>query len=313
VFADGKFPTDAVTEEQLTEYLIRGATNNLWTYKPINPPLMERYRKQMLPAWKHDLQIDSEERKMIVEPGKITKLPDCTTTVLALGREGRGDRIPAMMITPRHDPLRTLTILVHPDGKSAFLDAQGAPKGLARELIAKEIAVLLLDTFLTGELADPNAAKQRDYSKEFFTGYNRTDVQERVQDLVTACSFARAHSKGRNVVLCGSGRAGLWSLLAAPAADAVAADCAQLDSTSDREFLSRDLFTPGLRKLGGFEGVPVIAGTNPLLIHNTGEKFTTKFVQTVYDGMHVPEKLRREVAALDDASVAKWIAELKFR
>jgi dienelactone hydrolase len=313
VFADGKFPTDAVTEERLTEYLIRSATNELWMYKPVNPPLMERYRKQMLPAWKHNLQIDPEERKLIVEAGRITKFLDCTSTVLALGREGRGDRIPAVIVTPRHDPLRTMAILVHPDGKSAFLDEQGAPKGLARELIQKEIAVLLLDTFLTGELADPHAASQRDYFTNFFTTYNRTDVQERVQDIVTACSFARAHSKGRSVVLCGSGRAGLWTLLAAPAADAVAADCAQLDSTTDRELLSRDLFAPGLRKMGGFEGVAVIAGTNPLLLHNTGEKFTTGFVKTVYRGMHVPERLHAETAALDDASVAKWISELNFR
>lgn len=312
VFPDGKLPDDAITEEQLTAHLIRNATNDLWKFKPVNPPLLERYRKQMLPAWKHNLQVDPEERKLIVEAGKITKLPDCTTTVLALGREGRGDRIPSVMITPRHDPLRSLVVLVHPDGKSAFLDPSGAPKGLARELITKQVAVLVLDTFLTGELADSTAEKQRNYFTNFFTGYNRTDVQERVQDLVTACSFAQAHSKGRRVILAGVGRAGLWTLLAAPAADAVAADCSQLDSGDDRELLARDLFTPGLRKLGGFEGVAITAGVNPLLIHNTGEKFETKFLHTVYDGMHVSQKLRHEKAALDDAAVAQWIAELRL-
>ncbi len=312
VFEDGKFPADAVTEEQLTEYLIRSATNEIWVHKPVNPVLMERYRKQMLPAWKRNLQIDTAERALNVEPGRITKLPDCTITTLSLGRTGRGDRIPAVMITPRRDPLRTMAILVHPDGKSAYLDERGAPKGLARELIAKEVAVLLLDTFLTGELADAKAASGRDYFTEFFTTYNRTDVQERVQDLVTVCSFAQAHSKGRRVILCGSGRAGLWTLLAAPAADAVVADCAQLDSTNDRELLARDLFTPGLRKLGGFEGVAVIPGANPLLVHNTGSKFTTGFLNAVYSGMHVPQKFRHETAALDEVSVAKWISELQF-
>jgi len=126
------------------------------------------------------------------------------------------------------------------------------------------------------------------------------------------CSFAQAHSKGRRVILCGSGRAGLWTLLAAPAADAVVADCAQLDSTNDRELLARDLFTPGLRKLGGFEGVAVIPGANPLLVHNTGSKFTTGFLNAVYSGMHVPQKFRHETAALDEVSVAKWISELQF-
>jgi dienelactone hydrolase len=313
VFPDGKLPADAVTEEQLTAYLIRSATNDLWSRKPINPVLMAQYRKQMLPAWKRSLQIDSTERALNVEPGRITKLNDCTVTRLALGRSGRGDRVPVVMITPRRDPLRTLAVLAHPDGKSAYLDADGAPKGLARELISKEIAVLLVDTFLTGELADDKAAEARDYFTNFFTTYNRTDVQERVQDIVTVCSFAQAHSKGRRVVLCGSGRAGLWTLLAAPVADAVAADCVQLNSTDDRELLARDLFTPGLRKLGAFEGVPLIAGVNPLLVHNTGGKFTTNYLTAVYKGMHVPEKLRAETAKLDDSAVAKWISELRLR
>ncbi|HMJ88599.1 MAG TPA: acetylxylan esterase [Candidatus Acidoferrum sp.] len=313
VFPDGKLPPDAATEEQLTAHLIRSATNDLWSHKPTNPVLLAQYRKEMLPAWRRSLQIDSTERRLLVEPGKITKLPDCTITILAIGRDGRGDRIPAVLITPRHDPLRTMAILVHPDGKSAYLDESGAPKGLARQLIEKETAVLLLDTFLTGELADETAAKARNYFTNFFTGYNRTDVQERVQDIVTACSFAQAHSKGRRVILCGSGRAGLWTLLAAPAADAVVADCAQLDSANDRELLARDLFAPGLRKLGAFEGTAAIAATNPLLVHNTGEKFTTTFLSDVYARNRVPEKFRQETAALDEAAVADWIAELRFR
>src|SRR5436190_7011046 len=150
-----------------------------------------------------------------------------------------------------------MVVLADPNGRSSFLDQAGAPQGLARKLLDKNLAVLLIDTFLTGEMADP-VAKSRHYFADFFTTYNRTDVQERVQDLVTACAFGQAHSKGRRVVLCGTGRAGLWAMLAAPASDALVADCAQFDSTDDRQLLAPDLFTPGLRKLGGFEGVAVI-------------------------------------------------------
>ncbi|HUR56208.1 MAG TPA: hypothetical protein VM029_00760, partial [Opitutaceae bacterium] len=143
--------------------------------------------------------------------------------------------------------------------------------------------------------------------------YNRTDVQERVQDLVTVCAFAQTHSKGRRVALCGSGRAGLWALLAAPASDALAADCAQFDSTLDTNLLAQDLFAPGLRKIGAFEGVAALNTTHPLLLHNTGGKFTTGFLRKVYRGMHVPDAFREETAVLSEDAIASWLAKLQVR
>jgi dienelactone hydrolase len=311
VFADGKFPDDAITEEQLIAYMIKNTTNEWWTYAPINPPLLERYRRQMLPAWKRSLQIDFIERGLLVQPGKITKEQDYTVTQLTLGRAGKGDKLPVTLVTPRRDTLRLMVVLPHVEGRRAFLTEGGQPKGLARKLLDKSLAVLLVDTFQTGD-ADARAAK-RDYTKDFFTTYNRTDVQERVQDLVTVCAFASTHSKGRRVALCGTGRAGLWAMLAAPACDTLVADCAQFDSTDDRNLLAQDLFSPGLRKLGGFEGVLAISATNPVLLHNVGDKFTTSFLQKVYKGMHVPELYREETAALNEDQIADWISQLKVR
>lgn len=311
VFPDSKLPADAVTEEQLTAYLMNRATNELWTYAPINPPLLERYRKHMVPAWKRSLQVEFVERGLMVAPGKILKAENYTITRLALSRSGKGDRVAVTLITPRRDTLRVMAVLAHPDGQAGFLDASGAPKGLARELIEKSIAVLLVDTFGTG--ASAAADKKTDYEKDFFTTYNRTDVQERVQDLVTACAFAQTHGKGRSVVLCGSGRAGLWAMLAAPASDALVADCAQFDSTLDSSFLARDVFSPGLRKLGGFEGVAAMNTGNPILLHNVGGKFTTSFVSHAYNKMRASDRYRQETAALTATQVASWIAELNFR
>ncbi|HWN96462.1 MAG TPA: acetylxylan esterase [Methylomirabilota bacterium] len=312
VFPEGKLPADAVTEEQLTAYLIESATNQWWKYAPVNPPLLERYRKQMLPAWKRSLQVEFVERGLMAQPEKITKAETYTATKLTLGRTGRGDRLPVTLITPRRDTLRLMVVLAHSDGRAAFLDARGEPKGIARQLLDKSLAVLLVDTFQTGEALDPAPAR-RDYSKDFFTTYNRTDVQERVQDLVTACAFAGTHSKGRKVVLCGTGRAGLWAMLAAPASDTLVADCSQFDSTDDRNFLAQDLFSPGLRKLGAFEGIAAISATNPLLLHNTGDKFSTSFIRKVYRGMHVPELFEQETAALNDDQIAHWISRLQVR
>ena len=265
--------------------------------------------------WKRSLQVDFIERGLMVLPDKITKADSYTATKLTLGRTGRGDKLSVTLITPRRDPLRTMVVLAHPDGRAGYLDARGEPKGLARALLDKNLAVLLVDTFHTGESADPAADQNRDYSsKEFFTTYNRTDVQERVQDLVTACAFAQSHSKGRtHLVLCGSGRAGLWAMLAAPACDALVADCVQFDSTSDQSFLARDIFSPGLRKLGGFEGVVAMNTGHPLLLHNVGDNFATNYLARAYKKMHIPELYRQETAAMSDDKVAEWIADLKPR
>ena len=313
VFPDGKFPADAVTEQQLAAYLIQSATNDWWTFAPVNPPILERYRKQMIPMWKRSLQVEFVERGLMVLPDKITKAENYTATKLTLGRAGRADRLPVTLITPRRDTLRTIAVLAHPDGRAGYVNAEGAPKGLAKQLLDRNIAVLLVDLFQTGANHDPAADAPRDYTKNFFTGYNRTDVQERVQDLVTACAFAQTHGQGRTVVLNGTGRAGLWALLAAPACDALVADCAQFDSTSDESFLARDIFSPGLRKLGGFEGVAAISTGHPLLLHNVSERFSTRYLKRVYQGMHVPENFREETAALDDEKLASWIAGLKTR
>jgi hypothetical protein len=215
------------------------------------------------------------------------------------------------MLTPAKDNLRTVTILVSPEGKSAFLDKEGSPRGIAKELLARDQSVILLDTFLTGELANPDADAKRKYTSGYFSTYNRTDLQERVQDLITASAFAQSHGKGRRVVLCGSGRAGLWTLLAAPAADAVVADCAELDAQSDKKLMEKDLFAPGLRKIGGFEGAALLAAPNALLVHNTKDDFAS--IDQAYTGLRKPSAMRREAKPLDEAAQATWIAQLKFQ
>ena len=83
---------------------------------------------------------------------------------------------------------------------------------LAKEILNRGSSVVLFDAFLTGELAGSGAAGRKRFDL-FMSAYNRTELQERVQDCVTVCAFAQAHNKGRLVLLGGVGRAGLWALL----------------------------------------------------------------------------------------------------
>ena len=153
--------------------------------------------------------------------------------------------------------------------------------------------------------------KLHDPFAHFFTTYNRTEIQEQVRNLVGACAFARSVLKANRVILCGAGRAGLWAMLASPAADAVVADCDQLDVSRDEVLLAPDLFCPGIRKIGTFEGAAMLAAPHPLLLHNTGGTFVTDAVRSAYQAIGASDKLRVESSQLPDAELVQWISRLK--
>jgi len=216
------------------------------------------------------------------------------------------------LLAPARITDRPVVILAHPDGRAAFLDDAGTPIGLARNFLQRQHPVLLLDTFLTGALANPETLQARKYFSSHFSTYNRTDLQERVQDLITACAFARTLGQGRQVILCGTGRAGLWAMLASPAADAVIADCASLDLSTDAPLMEQELFVPGIRRLGAFEGVASLAAPNPLLTHNTGSHFGVTWLLDTYATAQSGANFRQEEKPLNDEAVADWAAGLKL-
>ncbi len=126
------------------------------------------------------------------------------------------------------------------------------PGPLVENLVRDGNAVLLLDCFLTGVAADPVTAKAREVPfGVYFDTYNRTNLQERVQDLVTAISFIKHHF-GVPVVLSGSGSAGLWALLAAPAANGTAVDVNHFDLNNNAGLVTDDMYVPCLRHFGDF-------------------------------------------------------------
>ena len=269
VFPEGKLPDGALNEEQLIGSMIRRAQE-------------QKLDKAALKTlWQHTLQVEIPE-DVVVEVGSTGG--DKNVHAVSIGRAGKGDRLPVVMITPPKDALRYIAVLAHPEGKPAYIDKNNQPLGMAKTLLDKRISVVLVDTFLTGELANPEAAAARKHTANHFSTYNRTDLQERVQDLITACAFAQAHNKGRRVVLVGEGRAGICALLASPAADATIADANDLESATDEAFLTSDLFAPGIRRL-------------PLSSMNT---------------LVAPRPFRMQKdAPLTASAVADWISNLK--
>ena len=102
-------------------------------------------------------------------------------------------------------------------------------------------------------------------------------------------------------------------LLAAPAADAAVADCDALDVSSDETLMAQDLFLPGIRNLGAFEGAAILAAPNPLLLHNTGGKFSTSSMFGACAAVGAVDSFREESARLSDQALAVRISQLTFR
>ncbi|MBI3852976.1 MAG: acetylxylan esterase [Verrucomicrobia bacterium] len=314
VWPDGKLPADALNESQLIDLLIKLHRSQWQALKPTDKKSLASFQKVMSPAWRRALQVEVPDgRSLAVETGKAVQHGGFTITPVAFGRDGKGDRIPAVLCVPRKAGKSGVVVLANPAGKSTCLNTNGAPIGLAKELLERGFTVLLPDVFLTGELADPELGKSRKYSEKYFTTYNRTDAQERVQDLITACVFARTHTHNRRVILCGAGRAGLWALLAAPAADAVVADCDALNVSSDEALLAQDLFFPGIRNLGAFEGAAMLAAPHPLLLHNTGKHFASDSLLAAYSAAGATDSFGEEPRQWSDSELTTHITQLKLK
>ncbi|MCW3095286.1 MAG: Acetyl xylan esterase [Chthonomonadaceae bacterium] len=328
---DTPLPSDAKTPQMLTDSLILLGQTEIERRKPHDRRSLTLFQKTFLPAWQHTLAITTPDAaQLLVEETPPRRGNGYTQHAFHLGRADHGDNIPAILFVPTpsgsreaetksRSPKLDAVVLVHPNGKAAFLDSQASfhddgsctPGALVKSLLAQGQTVLLLDTFLTGVRASAEAlkARQRPFG-EFFDTYNRTNLQERVQDILTSIAYLRTRPGIQHVGVVGQGEAGLWALLAAPAADAVAADCDRTDLTTDDALLTEDLYAPGLRRLGDFHTAAVLAAPHPLLLHNTGDKFAAAaWIQDVYGSLGAIPVLHTETDPMTDAGLTEWLGQ----
>ncbi|MCX6909515.1 MAG: hypothetical protein NTY01_15935, partial [Verrucomicrobia bacterium] len=211
-----------------------------------------QFRKLYEPELRHALSLEVPAAKEVVAE-------DCGDGLLALGRPGHGDRVPAKLSVPKSGGgKRTATLVVHPKG---WLAAEP----FAAKLVAAGQLVLAIDCFNHG----------RKTEDKFFTTYNKTDTQLRVQDIVTALVWLHGRKDVSAIHVVGLDEAGLWCLLARPFAPFVkktVADAVQFNPASDTAYL-KQLYVPVLRRAGDFRSAVALIGNAPLLIHNAGEAF----------------------------------------
>ena len=304
VFPDGKLPPDALSQRDFIKSLVRMHQDQLQALQPTDEQSLQKYKQTMEPAWKRTLHLEypaglvESQIELMSAPAGV----DYTMERHQIARHGETNGLKVLCFTPdaAHKSLDNsiFVLLADPQGSAAFCDDSGAPKGLARKLLDKHFNVGVVEGFPKFGLSDETSV--------MFSAYNRTWLQTQVRNLVNACQGVGGHA-----VLCGTGRAGLWCLLAAPAAAAVIADGDQLDVSDDQNLLARDLFCPGIRNVDTFAGAPMLAAPHPLLLHNMAGTFPTGGLRSAYKISGNPDRFRAENRKLADDEIAAWISQLK--
>ena len=301
VFFGRDLPESAVTEEEMLASLKDSYRRQIDDLRPRGSEGLSRFRELMAPALQHALAVGYPD------PGEVVAVPAPSPKPGArlefhIGRAGRGDRVPAALWFPRGKRRNlTATLLVHSEGKAA-LEAPGA--SWVRPLLARGHLVMSIDAFNTGA-----AKARRDMSDPFFTTYNRTDVSNRVQDILTAIAYLESRPEVVRVNLVGAGKGGLWCLLAralAPQIHRTLVDVSRFSSEEDGAYLEH-LYVPVLRRAGDFKTAAMLPSATRLLIHNTGENFSTDWFRQAYELAGKTDLLEIESDEIARERILSWL------
>ena len=306
VFPEGKLPADALTENDLIRYLIKMHQDQLQSMSPTDGRSLANYKRIIEPAWMRTMQLKWPPDSVRPVVKSSTKKAGYISEELEVGGPGESGSMRLIHFAPIRSHLARnpiVIVLAHEEGNAHFIDNTGNPVGLAWQFLDHGFDVAIAAD--AGGAADPNQ------TSILFTTYNRTLLQERVRDLVTICEGVREHYFNRcRVVLCGSASAGMWSLLAAPAADAVIADCGQLDVSDDQALLAPDLFCPGIRNIDTFSGAPILAAPHPLVLFNVAEGFPGASLRSSYKVLSAEKNLRVVPGPLNDHDIVASVMAL---
>ncbi|MBN2329394.1 MAG: acetylxylan esterase, partial [Candidatus Omnitrophica bacterium] len=246
VFPDG-LPDIALGEEAIVESWKEMSEKQLQSIFPEDERSLSALRRRAGKALRHALGVENPDpNALVVERIDAKKKGDLFVEKIMLGREGVGDRIPAILLAP-DNYAGGGTLLVHCDGKDVWFDPNtGKPGEILQSLLDRGQTVLMVDVFMTGEYNSPFQQARRETDIPHFLTYNQSETALRVQDVLTALAYLQSRYEASRVNLIGGGYAGMWCLLAAAIADdlqSAVIDAAGFEDSGDADFMER-LYAP---------------------------------------------------------------------
>lgn len=264
-FPNGEMPPGDMNEHKLTRQLKDLAIKNLHQLWPREKVQIEEFEKIYGTALKHVLAATIPQTVMAKKLGKYAG-NEFAVTKLLLSPDQKEHATPALLIEPEVTK-RQVVLIVHPEGKSALVSSDGKLDPILQTRLDEGKSVLLIDAFRTGEHLLPNGIEGRDESIDHFTTFNKTDLMERVQDIVTAATWLQQKYK---IDLVGLKEAGPWVLLAATqlqGIESLTVDFSDIDFETDAVF-EEQLFVPGLARLGHVKTAALLVQSKHIEFYN---------------------------------------------
>lgn len=152
-----------------------------------------------------------------------------------------------------------------------------------------------------------------DASPHFYT-YNRTALQVHVRTvdalLRSVANLAPSGAPPKGRLLWGSGRAGLWALLAAPEADAVVADLEHMDLQDIERLAQPDLFCPGFLAMNGPLTPVLLAAPRPLFLARAEPALPAQTLRQLYAELGRRRALQISDGPPEPRRVLPWLRSL---
>ena len=232
--------------------------------------------------------------------------------MLLVGREGKGDRVPGVILQPRRaNPAVHPTLIVHPEGLAWVLSSSESRDGLVQGLLSRGGVVMGIDAFQSGRSKTTvEASEDRGRKMRYFTTFNRTDDANRVQDVLTAIAGLRKLSGRESLNLVGIGQAGVWAVFARALADSkvvLLADLARFDATSDDQYVNH-FFVPGIRRAGDFRGAATLLTSGKAVLHNISNAFPSEWLEKSFDAAGAPDQLVIQHPPVTEAEILATLA-----
>jgi dienelactone hydrolase len=270
--AEHALPKDATNAAGLRKYLTAASDKQLGALKPRDAASLAEFKRVYGTALRvmvaDKLPAQDAVDQFADRPIFFDKKQDYFIRRSYLGRVGTTQTIPVYHVSGKEFD-GTVVIWVHTGGFKALKEP--ANEALLRDLVAKKMAVLVVEPFLTGEGADnPPPPIDKNYAG-FTFGYNRTTLANRVGDILSAVAHARDRLKATKIHLVGFEKAGPWVVLArALCGDAVERCAADVDGFrfEDITATTEPNMLPGALKYGGLSRLAALCAPGELYLHN---------------------------------------------
>lgn len=306
-------PADAIGPTELKRVLIDGAQRQLNELRPTNVKTLFQFKQTVATALSHLVASELPRPDQVAaESLGFVEQKDFRAERLLLSRKGGGEQVPAMLFVPKNAAHKA-TLVVHPSGKAALLDASGQPGPLLAGLLDKGQTVLAIDAFLTGEFQNSRTPTPApDPRIGFFPCFNRTLLAQRVHDILTAvaCLQAKAGVKGVNLV--GIQDAGPWCLLSRGlcfvAVDRLAVDVGPA-SFSNVKDVTDPMYLPGALRYGDLPTLAVLSAPGDLLLASA-RGFDAAWLKDAYHCAGIepgPGNLRIENEPVSAEQLVEWL------